>query len=469
MSNLEQLEISSTKKNTYLFFSHQNRIKMYVIDDFNNLLPSADKIDSKVRFSNGATLCLTIFKKTDGKFLLRLELLSTGDFYANKQPKKGKIYKYWITQEDQSNSAGLPTFFTSQVLTPKYVELDASSIQRIFKFDPNILNVNEPSYCFFVRHGYALHNDKKFRGDNYRKNTELTTAEFMNNPDRLRKLKLSQQKITEKSDGDDNDVEEDVNLENNKSGVQQAQEAGAKFSKIMDKKNITKIDIVAASDLLRTHQTAEYFLTKLNELKPESLKSINALYIIPCLHELMEKTRDGGKSLSGALGYLGAALYQENKTNCTDTDITLSGETAREKIYGRAQLPCTDITIGIVLLPIDWVFYKNFYGNAFRDGKPKSVARSCRDNHFLGLFFELLKSLNLGTWTLQGKIVQQPIVTLEGTIVPESTGKKGWFFGGKTHRKRKGRKCGKKTNKKRKGRKTHKKNRNSRKSRKTRR
>jgi len=445
MSTLKELENSSTKKNTYLFFSHQNRIKMYVIDDFNTLLQS-DKIDSKTRFSNGATLCLTILKKTDGKFLLRLELLSTGDYFANKLPKKGKIYKYWVTQQENKD---LPDFFEAQKFIPKNTELDASSIQRVFKFDPTTLNENEPYYCFFVRHGYALHNDKKFRGDNYRKNTELTTNEFMNQEERLRKLKLtSPQEITEKpnEDGNDDDVEEDI-FENNKSGVQQAEEAGATFSKIMDEKNITQIDVVAASDLLRTHQTAQYFLTKLNELKPTCLESITALFIIPCLHELMEKTRDGGKSFSGTIGYLGVPLYQENKTNCTDQILSLSDENTNEIKYGRTQQSCTSITIGDRTIPIDWVFYKTFYGNTFRDGKSTATAKSCRDNHFLGLFFDLLNNNVKGTVQQQQPLQQQPLQQQEE--------KKGFFssffgYGGKrkTHRKgRKGRKTHKKTRK----------------------
>ena len=330
---ITEAETNKSLKKTYLFFSHQNRTKMYVIDSFNQL--SDSKINTKTRFSNGSILCLTMLKKT-GRCHLKLDLLYTGDSNSNKKTKsdwkkgfKLKKYKYWVKEESINDKAlnFEPVIFTSISAICNFVQL-----QNIFKINADNLMEDELNYCMFNRHGEALHNVQKW---NTKHNTSLTER-----------------------------------------GKEQAYIAGENFSAIMDHLHITEINAISATDLVRTHQTSANFLTGLVKIRGfDCLNDIHELFIIPCFHEIEKDTKDGYSSFNRTFSSLG--IQNENKTDCNPSD-------------------CNQIIIDGKRIPIYWNFYLHFYGGIFRGSDIQgNQKKSCRDNHFLGLFFDLIHSLKL--------------------------------------------------------------------------
>jgi hypothetical protein len=317
------------QKNTYLFFSHQNRTKMYVIDSFNALL--ANKINTKTRFSNGSILCLTMLKKSSVCHL-RLDLLYTGDTSSNKKPKKDwkyrlKNYKYWVKDSEIPDDT---QNFTPVVFNSVTTQCNFHQLQDVFKINSDDLKEDELTYCMFNRHGEALHNIKKM---NRVYNTSLTEK-----------------------------------------GERQAYVAGENLSVIMTDLGISKINAISASDLIRTHQTAANFLTGLVEKLPNCLSDIKELFIIPCFHEIEKNTKDGSYSVNRAFSGLG--IQNENKTDCDPNK-------------------CREINVNGKLIPIYWGFYLGFYGGVFRGSSViGDKQKHCRDNHFLGLFFDLIHSFD---------------------------------------------------------------------------
>ena len=347
---LSDTEITEAEQNTniirktYLFFSHQNRTKMYVIDSFNQLSPT--KINTKIRFSNGSILCLTMLKKSNVCHL-KLDLLYTGDSSSNKKPKRDfkkfymskKKYKYWV-KEGEIIPNNAPDFEAVN-FTPITTTCNFDELQNVFKIHENDLIEGELNYCVFNRHGQALHNAKKW---NTTYNTSLTDL-----------------------------------------GQNQAYIAGQKFSNIMNELNIIEINTISASDLIRTHQTCANFLTGLvNTRGFGCLEDIKQLFIIPCFHEIERNMKDGDYGINRSLSSLGVSIQNENKTNCTEST-------------------CKEISVDGKVIPIDWNFYANFYGNFFR-GQKGNNRELCRNNHFLGLFFDLLQEIK--NPVNQGQIIE---------------------------------------------------------------
>ena len=342
----------------------------------------------------------------------------------------------------------------------KTISVSNADFSKIFKIQTGLLNQETKYNCFFVRHGYSLHNDKKYRGDNYDYNTDLTNKHYMITgsqkggkiPDegvntdinisvvedklevikddkfarkefflkkyekrvkeipirlgeinaRLEEIQILQNKLNqsknkenieenEKLEKEKTNLEkEKINLEKeqkslnnkniditflqaNKSGEQQAETAGIFFSNFMKKHEIKMIDAVAVSDLIRTQQTASFFLFQLGE------KKINTkmIFVIPCLHELIENVRDGQSSLTGLFSRTSIG-YNENKTNCRIQNIK------------KNEKDCSTIALPSLVNPsvkLNWDYYKQFYGNGFRDEK-KSRRQSCHNTHFLNEFFK---------------------------------------------------------------------------------
>ena len=339
----------SSQKKSYLFFSHQNRTKMYVIGTFNEILnlDNQPKINTKYRFSNASILCLNILKdKGQDKYNLKLDLVYTGDSSSNKKPKIKKPWmygteielphNYWVKGEDYDSTT---VRFTPHQFQSRTTACSSDVLLNTFKINPQCLKDNVLYYCFFIRHGQGVHNAIKY---NTKLNTELTNL-----------------------------------------GVSQAEKAGTQFASIMDNCAITTIDAIAASDLTRTHQTAENFLTSLVKTKSDCLNTINCLYIIPCLHELENSMKDGSSGFNRSLSSVGLPVQNENKTTCTP-------ET------------CSQIIVNGITIVLCWDYYKKFYGESIR-GKGGNRS-SCRNSHFLGLFFGLITSLNSTNAPIKGGV-----------------------------------------------------------------
>ena len=355
---------------TFLFFIHQNRLKTSVVKTFNELGKYSSnefsQIDEKTRFYNACIVKFTI-SATDasGNNEVSLSLEYNGDTSAEK---KNKLY--WVTPDTQNSVEETPNVNrieeTSKVIyKTRTIAIPNENLKQILHLKTNI---ETPITCYFVRHGVATHNDEtKYIKDEI--NTELV-------------------------DKDDPKIIT----------------AGKKFSEINKDNNI---DAIFVSDLIRTQQTAGLFLSGYynNKQIPGNLP----VHVLPCLHELNKSAEDGGFQL---------LAYYENKTNCRNKkDLDDWEKTFGRRFSTRGKKLCDEIKIPQRYpIPLNWDFYKKFYNN-YRDDSTRirktfnyltkklpfsnnnntdnndnineeinADNQLCRDNHFLGLAFDIINT-----------------------------------------------------------------------------
>jgi hypothetical protein len=374
---------------TFLFFIHQNRMKTSVVKTFNELGKYSSnefsQIDEKTRFYNACIVKLTI-SATDasGNNQVSLSLKYNGDTSAEK---KNKLY--WVTPDtpdsvkeilniinrpnakrieenpNEINSTGgeyVNEVKSKVIFTTRNIVIPNENLKQILHLKTNI---EAPITCYFVRHGVATHNDET-KYIKYEINTEL--------------------------------------VDKNDSNIITA---GEKFSEINN-----NIDAIFVSDLIRTHQTATLFLSGYSKKNTIPDK----VHVLPCLHELNKSAEDGEFQL---------LAYYENKTNCRNKkDLDEWEKTFGRRFSTRGKKLCDEITIAGKErpIPLDWDFYKKFY-NYYRDDstrirktfnyltKKLSFSNNnnadnndkineeinadnqlCRDNHFLGLAFDIVNT-----------------------------------------------------------------------------
>jgi len=335
---------------TLLFFGHQDRFQESLIKKMNLFGANI----GECKFSNGAMLNL-IIEPNDTKYNLYLSLVYTGDASANK-PKE----VYWVA--DNKNIDDYKFMFN---------RFNKTVGKELFNQTFNInKDITETISCYFVRHGQAYHNTLKSiyqKVFNSKINTDL------------------------------------VNQYNDKAII----DGGEHLATLT-----TTIDHIFVSDLIRTQQTAALFLqgytAQVNRPVPE-------VYVLPCLHELNDGAGDGTAQL---------LAYYENKTNCRNKkDLDEWKKTFGSYVSTRGKKLCDEIKIPAEI-PLNWDFYKKFY-NYYRDDSirirkifnylTKKLSFSnknnadnnekineeinadnqlCRDNHFLGLAFDIINSVN---------------------------------------------------------------------------
>jgi len=136
-----------------------------------------------------------------------------------------------------------------------------------------------------------------------------------------------------------------------KDGIAQAEEAKVYLSAI-------KIDKLYVSDLKRTRQT----LGKL--IEGHKNMSAKEIVVLQCAHELVYvegKNCDANQGIKSGLSY-------ENKPKCSaDKDIC----------------NINDICCKVNNLPIDWYFYRAFYGDGTRMKHGNKNPKECRDTNMI--------------------------------------------------------------------------------------
>jgi len=277
--------------------------------------------------------------------------------------------------------------------------------------------------CFFVRHGYSQHNKSLTNRNPFATNTSLIglndktkpvieeLLRCIDNPsllnistpeisiDDFKQLDIYKNLITlidddeinkaynETLEGDSQKVplnDSGKLLENmlneiyiKKNGEFQSILAGRAFSKILADDETIKA--VFVSDLVRTQETASFFLSQLTS---SQLPPLTPIIVLPCLHELATGEKDGDQTLRKAfsqasriftLGTTQGVMNRENNTNCRDN-----------KSYFKKD--CSTIEVDNKVMYINWELYKIFY-NGYRD-ENNSERKHCSENHFLGIFFE---------------------------------------------------------------------------------
>ena len=425
----------------HLFFGHQNRTKGYIIDVFDKLSIGVGKgtiykDGKKPRFSNGCILELKIEKLDQNNIQLTLSLAYTGDYSGNKKSK------YWIGEDyKSSNDTFIPVTFD-----PKVITITPEKLRESFKIDSAKFDEEKQIICYFVRHGYSNHNDPglqrafSYTGNSlFNTNTSLKRGKI----DRTRELLDSAKKTfmrggegeegeedveglglgpgeEEEEEGlgpgekdvegeglgpvkeEEEEEEEEVSLVGpdieiqKKIGTEQALKSGIYFSQILGDRKLTSICV---SDLIRTHQTAQYFLTGLLEFKSSALPEDLQIYVLPCFHELKNKGKDEDSKIANnvtrvfTFGQTQGLINRENNTNCrNDADFRREGSVfGKFRLSGKQRNNCDSIQVVGKVIPLNWSFYKSIYYGKYRDQfeiEFSTKRNPCINNNFLGMFLD---------------------------------------------------------------------------------
>lgn len=392
---------------TTVFFTHQYRLKIYVLDRFNalienhNITTGAEKMMyPSLDFFNGCILFLRIGVGRlglVGERTISLEMIHQGNITENT-PKMERYFK-------------MDTFHTTPPNVSPYVPLyvDGIILKRFFDIDINKLDPNIVYNVFFVRHGDAEHNTKyelirvggkAVKVPNVKINTDLTPL-----------------------------------------GIQQTKGSGIAFTRWVllnyKKYGIDRIDIGFVSDLIRTQQTAANFFTGVieeskimqdsriidrNDRKKTLLGDFSVslkytiIVVLPCLNELESGSPDGSRTLMQGIGKFASAVTtlgvassfasRENQTNCRTTLTEYGFKKRPYEAFGYTVKDCSRLQeLGF---PIDWTFYNNFY-KGYRDQTTFGRDR-CRNTHFLGIFFNIYlpQKLKLDTQFVEHQVRQKP-------------------------------------------------------------
>ena len=385
----------------HLFFGHQNRTKGYIIEPFFNFIKELSEETSykkPPRFSNGSILELKIVKQGD-QFQITMSLPCTGDYSGNKKSE------YWVGSDfTEQNPSFTPVIFKKITST-----LTGEQLNKMFKINPSIVPSNRSIICYFVRHGYSTHNVsgvKRFFAPSLSQSVFNTNTGLQRGKEDRTELLLAAAQGSRFEGGGEEFVQgiASINYDNlkdseeeeeesgdlqigKKIGTEQALQSGIKFSQILQGRRLNSICV---SDLRRTHETAQYFLTGLTNFSPNALENIKTIFVLPCFHELPNKGKDGDvkvvNTLSRAftLGQTQGAFNRENNTNCRD-----SVDFAKTRYSGKTRMDCGSIVVNGIPIPLDWIFYKQSYYGKYRDQFESEFSRRpnpCINNNFLGMF-----------------------------------------------------------------------------------
>jgi hypothetical protein len=189
-----------------------------------------------------------------------------------------------------------------------------------------------------------------------------------------------------------------------KIGTEQALKAGVDFSTILGDRELKSVSV---SDLVRTHETASFFLTGLLNRKPDALNKIKFIYVLPCFHELQKNGRDEDTKITNnltrafTLGQTQGLLNRENNTNCrNDVDFN------KTRYSGKQRNNCGSIQVNGKIITLDWGFYKSIYYGKYRDQFETEFSTKrnpCIDNNFLGIFLNYFAKIPSGGKTRKHK------------------------------------------------------------------
>jgi broad specificity phosphatase PhoE len=324
-----------------LFVTHQNRIRVSVIAPLLALMKRSFPTN---KFSNCSILELTITKTTNDTCRVKLDLIYSGDSTKNKPGKQ-----YWIA--NNTTQYTLQSYFETLNATVSIADLNKN-----FYIQPNIFQKYPKVVCYFLRHGKSQHNPSK------------TTALLS--------------KFSFKTDKPITIFQENTELLAD--GIKQAQQAGNFFGEYLTYPQ--KIDVLGVSDLYRTQQTASVFLTayfnkkyrsettnlyssEMNELEP----LVQKLFVIPCLHELDEKSQNDNNTNNNNM-----FMNRENNTTCLD-DVNVYANAIQKKSN------CKYIYIYNNKYTLNWQLYKKLYGEGTYRNTSKGNNK-CMGKNFIGIF-----------------------------------------------------------------------------------
>ena len=402
---------------TAFFFTHQDRLRTSIIKKFNEMVIGDMRssigpwFDKKAQFFNGCILYLKLKKKNgndlDDQWTFELSMVYEGDPAARSRNKR-----YFKTSLSEN-----PNDILFQKLTMN-LALDSRFLVNLH-INPADLDNNTIYNLFFMRHGQAEHNVKFVY--NPRINTELTNAGKQQARDAgnfwakwaeqngifsidyfcVSDLLRTQQTAAMFLFGVQN-----YTYKNPQRNVGFNPET---YNRLLPTREEYPKDYwYTGADVKRFKNDAKMDRNQKGGGSVISVINTNNLKVIvlPCLHELEKGTDDGSVTALGAaskftsaltLGATSGVVSRENITNCRNKSYgkriyEASGISTRDCSYlpsvTNPNFP-TSINLPKVM---DWSYYNNFY-KGYRDQITFGGRDSCRNTHFLGLFFNIIHEL----------------------------------------------------------------------------
>lgn len=300
-----------------LLITHNNILQCFI--ERQRVILGQPNDERKIRFKNCAILCLTL-NLTLYNFII--ELVYNGQLSEDEEHNVSTRRPYYVTLKPQIISEGLVPFET--------IKGRISDETRALNLLPNDLVQLKDKFktdtikFYIVRHGQAEHNEKKWNKAGFSLKLDTT--------------------ITEE-------------------GARQATASAEALKEILGNETI---DIVCASDLQRTRQTALPFISQFHILGLSYF--LPKIVIMPCANEL---------NISGNNG----DCYEQS----SKASVFVS-KSARENYPACTPDTCPNIRLQKdVDVDIDWSLYSLFYDNKMRSYPNLTDKPNCKDTNMVSM------------------------------------------------------------------------------------
>jgi hypothetical protein len=303
-----------------LLITHNNILQCFI--EKQRVILDIQNDERKIRFKNCAILCLTL-NLTSYNFTI--ELVYDGQLSDEENRKVSPQRPYYVTLATpivKGNEALYVPFETIQgqisneTRALNLLPIDLDQLKDKFKTDT--------IKFYIVRHGQAEHNEKKW-----------DMAGFS--------LKLDTTITQEGKSQADNSAEALKNILGNET-----------------------IDIVCASDLQRTRQTALPFISQFHILSLSNF--LPKIVIVPCANELNKSGKNGN-------------CYEKSSNSSI-----FASKSSRENYPACEPQTCPSIRLQKdVDVDIDWSIYSLFYDNKMRSYPNLTDKPNCKDTNMVSM------------------------------------------------------------------------------------
>lgn len=382
--------MNDVDKDVSFVFTHSHRLRCF-LDKLLNV-STLNVYDTELRFKNNSVL------------LLRL--------YPNKESHEEESY------QSNANNFKHKVNFKLDLLVNGTDDIDDKKGQwvisdyakrerdRVFGFRDGDTSLNESiskiQYIFLIRHGQATHNlYGGLTGLTFKKAWKKITKPFKSLANRNTQL-----------------VNTDVYTRD--PNVISIKKSGIEVKNLLVVLNVKNVVSVFVSDLIRTHQTCQQFLTGFLH-GYGNVNIPNVFYVLPCSHEVTYKDGncDGDQFWSGMSG--------ENISTCNP-------DVYKDKQLIPRESTCNDINIRGKLYKLNWNKYAEHYPHGIRGTLgSRDDSKKCRNNSLLNLLLEINLEIN-SNYSFLTKNNRESIDSNRTTIMASHADPID-FTGGRSHRK----------------------------------
>lgn len=347
---------SDEHKDVSFVFTHSHRLRCFLaklMPERPDILVNSmedpflnERYDPNPSFKNNSVLLLRLFPgNSPGELqnvVYKLDLLVDGKDDVDNSKKQWSM----VSTTRRNKKGDLSDKVFKQRTGSKQVKTKIDKIQ----------------YIFLIRHGQATHNL-------YKKGIRKPFQSLWN-----RNTKLT------------DDSKESLN------------DTGRKIGEFFNKLNIPKVDSIFVSDLSRTHETCQQFLTSFLTF---DIHIPLEFYVLPCSHELQymnDGDCDGAKGLKlTKFGQWSHGMAGENISTC-DPHFYKNGPQRFTRRFARnfkSSEPCNIITINDINYQLNWEYYAKHYPGGVRGTESeRDDSVKCRNNSLLNLLLDINKSIH---------------------------------------------------------------------------